>query len=292
MTDSNYVRDVSGNAFQAQVIEKSRDVLVLVDFWAPWCGPCRALAPVLQRLADSYAGKLLVAKVNTDVEQALAVQYQIRGIPAVKLFRNGGVVGEFVGVQPESVIKSLIDRFIPDEVDELIQKSSTLLNDGDSAQAEALLRGALARETPDDRVKLELAKLLGDDPTANGARIKEARALLDSLSPASAEGTAIAALKVRLDLLDAALKAPPSPDLERAIEATPGDSMARYQLAARLFVTGDYGSAMDQLLDIVRRDRTFRDDIARTTLVGIFQVLGQQHPLSIKYRTQLARALN
>lgn len=290
MSNSNYVRDVSSDTFQVEVVEKSKDVLVLVDFWAPWCGPCRVLAPVLQRLADRYAGKLLVAKVNTDAEQALAVQYQIRGIPAVKLFRNGGVVGEFVGVQPESAIKSLIDRFLPDEVDELIQKSATLLNNGKAGQAEVLLREALTREAPDDRIKLELARLLGESRTADSARIEEARALLDSLSGAT--GTVVAPLKVRLDLLYTALKAPPSADLERAIEANPGDSTARYQLAARLVATGDYGSAMDQLLNLVRRDRAFRDDIARVTLVGLFQLLGQQHPLAIEYRTQLARALN
>ncbi|HLF23287.1 MAG TPA: thioredoxin, partial [Burkholderiales bacterium] len=202
MTESTFVRDVSGDTFQARVIEKSRDVLVLVDFWAPWCGPCRALAPVLSRLADAYAGKIRIAKVNTDIEQALAAQFQIRGIPAVKLFRSGQVVGEFVGVQPESAIKTLIDRFLPNETDELIRRSAALTRDGDATHAEALLREALARDAGNDRIRLELAKQLADGE-ANRARIEEAHNLLDSLSIASGLGSEADALRLRLDLLGA-----------------------------------------------------------------------------------------
>lgn len=291
MSESTFVHDVSSDTFQARVIEKSHNILVLVDFWAPWCGPCRALSPMLDRLADTYAGKFHVAKVNTDVEQELAVQFQVRGIPAVKLFRNGQVVGEFIGVQPESAIKALIDRFLPDETDDLIRRSAALERDGKTSDAETLLREALARDTSNDRIKLELAKLFVDH-NADRARIDEARALLASLSVASGVGSEVDALRFRLDLLAAAVSAPPTEDLERAIAANGADSTARFQLGARLAASGDFEPAMGQLLEIVRRDRSFRDDVARKTLVGLFNSLGQQHPLSIKYRAQLARALN
>ncbi len=291
MTDSAYVRDVSGDTFQQQVIAESHDVLVLVDFWAPWCGPCRALAPLLSRLAETYAGKIRVAKVNTDIEQAIATQFQIRGIPAVKFFRNGHVVGEFVGVQPESAIKALIDKFLPNEIDELIQRSIALQRDGRTEQAEALLREAVTREPNNDELKLALAGLLGSRVTDH-SRIEEARSLLDSISIGSGKSSDVEALRSWLDLSYAALSAPPTEVLERAIAANEGDCSARFGLGARLAVAGDYEPAMGQLLEIVQRDRSFRDDIARRTLVGLFATLGHQHPLTIKYRTLLARALN
>ena len=291
MTDSAYVRDVSGDTFQQQVIAESHDVLVLVDFWAPWCGPCRALAPLLSRLAETYAGKIRVAKVNTDIEQAIATQFQIRGIPAVKFFRNGHVVGEFVGVQPESAIKALIDKFLPNEIDELIQRSIALQRDGRTEQAEALLREAVTREPNNDELKLALAGILASRVTDH-SRIEEARSLLDSISIGSGKSSDVEALRSWLDLSYAALSAPPTEVLERAIAANEGDCSARFGLGARLAVAGDYEPAMGQLLEIVQRDRSFRDDIARRTLVGLFATLGHQHPLTIKYRTLLARALN
>ena len=291
MVDSTYVRDVSGDTFQQQVIAKSHDVLVLVDFWAPWCGPCRALAPVLFRLAETYAGKIHVAKVNTDVEHALATEFQIRGIPAVKVFRNGHVVGEFVGVQPESTIKALVDKFLPNEIDELIQHANRLQRDGHTERAETLLREALTREPGSDQLKLALARLLGIGGV-NHLRIEEARGLLDSISIGSGKGPDIEALRSWLDLSDAALLAPPTEALERAIRANKADSSARFELGARLALAGDYEQAMGQLLEIVQEDRSFRDDIARRTLVGLFGTLGHQHPLTIKYRALLARALN
>jgi putative thioredoxin len=290
MADTVYVRDVSGDTFQQKVIAESHDVLVLVDFWAPWCGPCRTLAPVLSRLAETYAGKIHIAKVNTDTEQALATQFQIRGIPAVKFFRNGHVVSEFVGVQPESAIKALIDKHLPNRIDELIQRSTELQRDGHAEQAEALLREALMRE-PNDQPKLALARLLGSSG-ADHSRIEEARGLLDSISISSGKGSDVEALRSWLDLSNAALTAPPTEALELAIGANEADSSARFGLGARSAVAGDYEPAMGQLLEIVRRDRSFRDDLARKTLVGLFSTLGHQHPLTIKYRALLARALN
>jgi putative thioredoxin len=291
MADSVYVRDVSGDTFQQKVIAESHEVLVLVDFWAPWCGPCRALAPVLSRLADIYAGKIHIAKVNTDIEQALATQFQIRGIPAVKFFRNGDVVDEFVGVQPESAIKALIDKFLPNEIDELLQRSIAMQRDGHTEQAEALLREAVTREPNNDELKLTLARLLGSS-VIDHSRIEEARDLLNSISIGSGKRSDVEALRSWLDLSYAALSAPPTEALERAIAANEADCSARFGLSARLAVAGDYEQAMGQLLEIVQRDRSFRDDIARITLVGLFTTLGHQQPLTIKYRTLLARALN
>lgn len=294
MTVSPNVVDVTAADFARQVVEKSHEFPVLVDFWAPWCGPCRMLAPILHRLADVYAGKLRVAKVNTDVEQELAFKFQIRGIPAVKLFRRGEVVGEFVGVQTESAIRALVEPFLPTEVDSLLEQSARLGRDGKTAEATTLLRESTTRYPQDDRVKLALAKLLVSSTPGDGdrERLTESQALLDSLSLRAGIGSEVDTLRARLDLLRAVADAPPIDKLEHDIEDNTGNNDARFALAARLALRGDYQRAMEEFLEIVRRDRAFREDSARKALVGLFNVLGRQHPLSIKYRGLLSRALN
>jgi putative thioredoxin len=294
MNESHYVVDVTGADFSQQVVDKSHEVPVLVDFWAPWCGPCRMLAPILHRLADAYAGKLYVAKVNTDVEQELALKFQIRGIPAVKLFRRGEVVGEFVGVQTESAVRALVEPFLPNEIDDLLEQSALFTRDGKISEAIALLRESTARHPQDDRIKLALAKLLVSLAPADGVRerLGESQALLDSLSLRAASDPEVETLRMRLDLMRAVTEAPTMDKLERTVNDDAGNNDARFALAARLALTGDYQRAMDQFLEIVRRDRSFRDDGARKALVGLFNLLGGQHPLSIKYRGLLSRALN
>jgi putative thioredoxin len=294
MTESPNAVDVTAADFAQQVVEKSHELPVLVDFWAPWCGPCRVLAPILHRLAGVYAGKLQVAKVNTDVEQELALKFQIRGIPAVKLFRRGQVVGEFVGVQTESVIRALVEPFLPTEVDGLLEQSAQLARDGKTAEATALLRESTARHPQDDRIKLALAELLVSSPPGDDdrERLAESQALLDSLSVRAGTEPQVDTLRARLDLMRAVAAAPPIDKLESAVNDNTGDNDARFALAARLALVGDYQQAMDQFLEIIRRDRAFREDGARKALVGLFNLLGRQHPLSIKYRGLLSRALN
>jgi putative thioredoxin len=293
--DSPFVADVSRDAFTVQVVERSHKTPVLVDFWAPWCGPCRMLTPVLDKLAGDYRGKMFLAKVNTDVEQELATQYQIRGIPAVKLFRNGQVAGEFVGVQPESAVRALIDRFIPSETDAVVDQASVLAHEGKVAEAIALLRPAIERDARNDRAKIELARLLlsplptGDPPAT---RVEAVQKLLDSLSVRIGAEPDVEALRARLDLARIVLDAPPLEELARTVAANAGDPQARYQLAARLALEGKYEPAMAQLLEIVQRDRKFKDDAARKALIAMFNVIGGRDPLVMKYRAILARAIN
>lgn len=294
MTESPYVAEVSGADFAARVIEKSHETPVLVDFWAPWCAPCRMLTPILEGLANEYAGKLFVAKVNTDIEQELALEHRIRGIPAVKLFRNGQVVDEFVGVQPEPAIRALVDRFVPGEIDALIDRALALEKTGQSAEPAALLRQALDREPGNDRAKIALARLLcghlpGDDIHT---RLEECQALLDSVSIRSSADPDAEAVRARLNLWRAVDGAPSTQELERAVTTNPDDHAARYRLATRLALAGQYEPALEHLLEIVRRDRRFGDDAARKAMLGVFSLLGNQHPLANKYRALLSHALN
>lgn len=294
MSESPYVTPVTRAEFSRRVLDESREVPVLVDFWAPWCGPCRMLSPVLDQLAADYEGKLRVAKVNTDVEQELATEFQIRGIPAVKLFRHGRVVGEFVGVQPAPAIRSLVEPFLPNEADALIEQSATLAHAGKAGEAAALLREAAAHSPQDDRIKIELAKLLVALPPDHDsrARLEECQKLLESLTLRSSTNAEVDKLRTRLDLLRAVVDAPPVEELKRLVRDNADDSAARFQLAARLALAGEFEPAMNQLLAIVERNRSYGDDAGRRALVGLFNLLGNQHPLTSKYRALLSRQLN
>lgn len=287
MSQSAYIAEVSQKDFDQMVLQRSHQVPVLVDFWAAWCGPCQMLMPLLARLAEEYAGKFFLAKVNTDVEQGLAAQYGIRSLPTVKLFKDGRIVDDFMGVQPERTIRALLDRHIPRPSDAMIDQGIAALRAGDAAQAERLFEQVLALEPNNDRARLELAGV----QIAQG-RFEEAAALLDGLSADAKTAPRSAALRGRLEFARVAAGAPPASELERAIAANPGDCLARYQLAALCVLGGDYERGLAELLEIVRRDRKFGDDAGRKAMLAVFNLLGSGDERVKKYRTLLSSALN
>jgi len=287
MLDNSIVFNAKGTDFQQVVLDKSTTVPVLVDFWAAWCGPCQSLMPVLAKLADEYAGKFLLAKVDTDAEQELAMQFGVRSLPTVKLFIDGKVAGEFMGAQPKSSVRAFLDQYIPNETAQLAQAAMTLYEQGEKQEALVNLKQCLEKEPDNDLIKLNLANLYlreGD--------IEEARTAFESVS-ANAKleidyKTAIGKLK----LAEAAADAPDISDLEQRIENNPDDSQARYALSAKLTLEQRYEDAMDQLLEIVKRDRKFNDDAGRKGLVDIFNMLGNKDERVTRYRPLLARAIN
>lgn len=288
------IAEVTRADFAAQVIDRSYQVPVLVDFWAPWCGPCRVLMPLLAKLATDYAGKFFLAKVNTDVEQELAMEYHIRGIPAVKLFRNGQVAGEFVGVQPESTVRALIDRFVPREIDAVLERVGAFEHDGRHAEAVALLRNAVDKDPRDDRAKIELARRLlsldaDGDPAAHA---DEAAKLLESLTLQTGANPEVEALRARLGLLRVAAGSPSRDALEQAVANDPDDLAARHQLAARFALEGRYEPAMEQFLELVRRNRSYGDEAGRKGMLAAFNLAGSRDPAVTRYRALLARTLN
>lgn len=294
MADSPFISEVTHADFASEVLEKSRQLPVLVDFWAAWCGPCQMLMPVLARIADDYGGRFHLAKVNTDAERELATQYGIRSLPTVKLFRNGAVVDEFLGVQPESVIRQLIDRHLPRPADAMIERALAAAQRGQTDEALQQLRAAVAADPSYDRPRIALARvLLALPPTGDiAARLAESETLLDGLPPAKRMDAEVTRLRARLTFLRIVENAPPLPDLERTIAANPGNHEARYQLSAHKALAGDYEPAMEHLLEMVRRDRRYGDDAGRKALVGLFTLLGNNNPLVAKYRGLLSRALN
>ena len=287
MATSPHIADVTEQSFDAAVLTRSRQMPVLVDFWAAWCGPCKMLMPVLQKLADEYSGKFFLAKINTDVEQALANRYGVKSLPTVKLFKNGQVMDEFLGVQPEKAIRALLDRHILRESDALVHKALLALQSGNTSESLATLQQAMQSDPANDRVKLELVPLL-----MQLGRPDDAEQALNSLSAETKDSADVAALRAQLEFARIAQTARAPDELLKAVNANPRDSAARYELAAQLVLRQQFAPALDQLLEIVRTDRKFRDDAARKAMISVFNLLGGSGELVTEYRRKLSMALN
>ena len=273
--------------FDRLVLQQSHTRPVLADFWAAWCGPCKILMPLLAKLADDYQGKFFLAKIDTDKEPALATQYGIRSLPTVKVFKDGLVVDEFMGAQPERAIRDILDRHILRASDALIAQAMQVQGRGDAAQALDLLTRAVETDPDRDRPKLHLARLLFES-----GRTEDGEKILQGLSPAGRTDPEVVALRAKLEFVRLAAVSRSPEELEKAIAANPKDQEARYLLAAWRVLEGAYEPALDQLLEIVRRERTFRDDAARKAVLAIFNILGGQGELVARYRKQLSLALN
>jgi putative thioredoxin len=287
MTSTAHSTDVTLSSFSDQVIERSRSVPVVVDFWADWCGPCRMLMPVLAALAEEYRGRFFLAKVNADREQELAARYGVRSLPTVKVFKNGAVVDEFLGAQPESVIRALLDRHIPRPADALVDAALAAAEAGRLDEALAGVDQAAGLDPDYDRVKFARARVL----LALG-RLDEGEQALNSVSIAAQGEPELEALRARLAFHRIAAGSPAAEELRARIDRDPADLEARYRLGALKVLEGDYASALEQLLEIVRRDRKFRDDAGRKAMLAVFSLLGDGGELVNSYRRQLSLAIN
>ena len=287
MSQSPHVSVATQENFVQVVIEKSKEVPVLVDFWAEWCAPCKNLMPILAKLADEYGGKFHLAKVNTDEQQGIAMHFGIRSLPTVKLFKNGQAVDEFTGALPEQAVRQFLDHHVRDEVEAFLEQIDQLIEEGHVADASNALEQAGAQLPGDVRIVSRLAKLKFDDGDADSAR-----AMVDALDAEQRETPEIKSLLARFALAERASDAPGEDALRAAIAADPADLKARDQLSAVLYARGDIEEAMEQLLEIVRRDRAYEEDTGRTQLIRMFEALGSANPLVKKYRRQLSIALS
>lgn len=279
--------DVTESNFLQEVIEASHRFPVLVDFWAPWCGPCRSLGPILERLAAEYQGRFRLAKVNSDENQALAAQFGVRGIPNVKAVVDGQIVNEFTGALPESAVREFIDALLPSPAEPLRQEALAARARGEGDATRKLLLQAIHLDPRHEPARLDLIDVLLD-----AGDFAEAQRLLDEVAENAKDRGRIDSLAARLALARGAAGGADEAALRARLAADAADLAARLALANLLALKQDYRAALEELLEVVRRDRAFQDDIGRKTMLQIFSLLGGDSDLVRDYRGKLSTAIN
>ena len=280
MTASDFIIEVSEADFEYQVLAYSQQVPVVVDFWAEWCGPCKVLGPLLERLAEEAQGGFRLAKVNVDENQNLAVRYNVRGIPAVKAFRDGKLVSEFTGVQPEPRVREFLRSIAPNKSDLKLEKALSLLGKREPETAEIIFREVLDESPENSAALLGLAKSL-----LFQGQGQEAQDILQNF-PASSE---YAAAEILRPLSDAVARLEQRTlsgdvDLDDPLEAA-------YLNSLRLVTRGNIPAALDGMLEILRQDKRYRDGEVRLAFLGLLELLGENNPDTRQYRNELASVL-
>lgn len=283
MVEHSFDTDSAG--FARDVIEASRAVPVVVDFWAPWCAPCRVLKPVLERLAQEYQGKFRLAKLNTDEHPQIAGEYGVRGIPNVKAFVDGAVAAEFTGALPESQVRQFIEKLVPSPAQVLRRAARDDLWAGRLDEAEGRLREALGLDPALHAARADLAEvLLGrGDPQAAADTLAEV--------PEFDRDDRVRQLAARIEVASKARALPDAETLRAAAAANPADLEARLRLAERLVADGDHAGALEAYLGIVQADRGPLRDRARRGMLDVFQLLDDADLVS-SFRRRLAAELN
>ena len=272
--------------FMQQVVEASHTTPVLVDFWAAWCGPCKQLMPLLDRLADEYAGRFALAKVDTDAEQALAGQLGIRSLPTVVLFKDGQVVDHFVGAVPEAQIRQLLDRHLPAPPQSPLERARQLRAAGDVAGALLALDDGLARDQNNVELRAErglLQLLSGNEPAA--------REMLQSLQKLEPTAAPVRKLAATLEFHSVIAAHPHPAQLREALAHNPEDFDARHALAVHRLLADDYDAALADWLELMRKHRRHKDDLARKSLIMALDTLDPNDPRVAQTRRAMAQLI-
>jgi len=289
-TADNVVKETTTQAFVKDVIEESRRQPVLVDFWAPWCGPCKQLTPVLEKAVKAAKGKAKLVKMNIDDHPSIPGQMGIQSIPAVIAFVNGQPVDGFMGALPESQVTAFLERLIKDRVGgeekDLLKQADAALAEGDAAHAADIYAGVLAQDSGNVPALAGLARCYVE----TGAT-EQAKQTLAMVPESKHNEAPVAAARAALELAEQANNLGPLGELEQKVAANPLDHQARFDLAVALNAKGQRREALDHLLEIVRRDRKWNDDGARKQLVQLFEAWGPTDEATIEGRRRLSSIL-
>jgi putative thioredoxin len=279
-----WVLDVGDADFETSVLARSETVPVVVDLWAPWCGPCRALAPILERLAEEHAGAFVLARVNVDEAVGAAQAFAVRSIPAVRALRDRTVVAQFDGAQPEAVVRRFLASILPTEADRQAEAGRRAHAAGDLGAAEAAFRAALMLDTQHPFASLGLARL-----HAEAGEVAEALRRIEAIGPGTPASQ-------EADRLAAQLRTAPGERFDEAalrarVASDPHDPASALALGRALAGAGRHAEALEMLLESLRRDAHHDEDGARRTMLDVFSILGSGDPLTARYRAALARVL-
>ena len=288
MSQTPYIFDVSSANFEQLVLENSFHKPVLVDFWAEWCAPCKALMPLLAKITEEYQGELLLAKVNCDIEQDVVARFGVRSLPTVVLFKDGQPVDGFAGAQPESAIRAMLEPHVPApaaaEAD-LLETAQALFAEGRIGEAENLLKQLLGEDNENAAALILYARCL-----AERGELAEAETVLDAVK-GDAHKQALAGARAQLTFLRQASDLPEVADLKSRLAQNAEDDEAAYQLAIQQLARQQHDAALDGLLKLFVRNRGYAEGLPHNTLLQVFDLLGNDHPLVASYRRKLYQAL-
>ncbi|RRV22201.1 thioredoxin [Pseudomonas sp. o96-267] len=289
MSDSPYIFDISGAAnFEQLVIENSFHKPVLVDFWAEWCAPCKALMPMLAKVTEEYAGELLLAKVNCDIEQDIVMRFGIRSLPTVVLFKDGQPVDGFAGAQPEAAIREMLKPHVaepaPTAADPM-EAAQALFAEGRFSETETLLKQVLTEDNENAAALILYARCL-----AERGELGEAETVLNAVK-GDEHKQALAGAKAQLTFLRQAADLPDAATLKSRLAQNAEDDEALYQLAVQQLARQQYEAALDGLLKLFVRNRSYSEGLPHKTLLQVFDLLGGDHPLVTTYRRKLYQAI-
>lgn len=280
-----WIVSVTTMNFQRDVLDQSRNVPVVIDFWAPWCGPCRMLGPLLEKIAREKNGAFILAKINTDECPDLAAAFGVQGIPAVFAVREGRIIDHFVGALPERELRAWIEGVLPQEDERLVSQADAIAEENPK-QAEELYRQALAHNANSSAARIGLAKLL-----VRQQRLEEVKTILQELSDMGVSGDEVERLRAAITFAEAASSVDEIAELKKQVELAPSDHGARLQLAQALASRSRYQEALDEALTVVQTAQGDLREDARKLMVQIFNLLGHEHPLTGEYRRRLTMAL-
>jgi putative thioredoxin len=287
------VKDVNTATFMADVIDASYDTPIVVDFWAPWCGPCKQLGPMIEKAVAETNGAVRLVKIDIDQNQDLAMQMRIQSIPAVYAFKDGRPIDAFVGAVPESQIKAFIKKLASaagapaSPVDEALEQAKAALAEGDVGTAGTFFSHVLKAEPTNVTALAGLGKIL-----VQSGDVERARMFLEQVPADQANHAEVVALKSAIELAEqAAASAGAAGDLEAKLQQDPNDHQARFDLAMAHFGAGQREEAVDQLLEIIKRNRAWNEEAARKQLVKFFEAFGNMDPLTVASRKRLSAIL-